>query len=105
VGALYTDADFYRALSNSLSPNGLLVSQVGQSSASDDPPEEHSIDRHLDGFTRGLSEQRFESIREYSEVRTGEKGILCCIVIMTARLTDFAPCNRMAVASIGRGLS
>jgi hypothetical protein len=84
VGALYTDAAFYQALFNSLSPDGLLLSQIGQSSEPDDPPEDHSIDRHLAGFTNGLSAQGFESIREYSEVRTGEKRMICCISIMTA---------------------
>jgi hypothetical protein len=105
VGALYTDAAFYQALYNSLSPDGLLVSQVGQSPDPLSPPDDYSINRHLAGFTQGLSEQGFEIIRQYSEVRTGEKHMICCIVIMTARLTDFAPCNRMAVVSIYRGLS
>jgi hypothetical protein len=72
VGALYTDGAFYQALFNSLSPDGLLISQVGQSPEPLSPPNELSVNRHLAGFTQGLSEQGFESIRQYSEVRTAE---------------------------------
>jgi hypothetical protein len=73
AGALYTDRDFYKSLSNGLSPDGILISQVGEADSIDTPADEHSDDRHLFGFIEGLMDIGFEGIREYQEVRRRER--------------------------------
>jgi spermidine synthase len=67
--ALYTDVHFYQALYNGLSPNGILISQVGETTYSDDPYYTFSEDRHYASFISGLEELGFSKIGEYEEVR------------------------------------
>ena len=73
VEALYTDADFYQALYNGLSPDGILISQVGESSHLNDPFYTFSEDRHFASIINGLDALGFSSIMEYQEVRSLRK--------------------------------
>ena len=73
AGALYTDRDFYKSVSNGLSPDGILISQVGEADSIQTPSDEHSLDRHLHGFIEGLVDIGFEGIRGYQEVRRHER--------------------------------
>lgn len=68
VEALYTDEAFYRALYNGLAPNGILISQVGESSYLDDPYYTFAEDRHYASFVNGLKLRGFGTIAEYEEV-------------------------------------
>jgi hypothetical protein len=73
AGALYTDRNFYESLSNGLSPDGILISQVGEAVRIQTPSDEHSLDRHLYGFIQGLMDIGFGGIRGYQEVRRRER--------------------------------
>jgi hypothetical protein len=73
AGALYTDRNFYESLSNGLSLDGILISQVGQADIIHAPADEHSMNRHLAGFIRGLVNTGFEGVRGYQEVRRRER--------------------------------
>lgn len=65
--ALYGDNSFLNALYNALSPEGILVTQVGNAPAMDDPPEHLTTNSNREIFANTLAEQGFESIADYNE--------------------------------------
>eukprot|EP00539_Tryblionella_compressa_P016361 CAMPEP_0178849840 /NCGR_PEP_ID=MMETSP0746-20121128/20175_1 /TAXON_ID=913974 /ORGANISM="Nitzschia punctata, Strain CCMP561" /LENGTH=749 /DNA_ID=CAMNT_0020515109 /DNA_START=81 /DNA_END=2330 /DNA_ORIENTATION=+ len=67
VEALYTDDEFYQALFNGLSSDGILISQVGEGSWSDDPFYALGEDRHYGSFLKGLKSLGFYKITNYIE--------------------------------------
>jgi spermidine synthase len=68
VEALYTDDAFYQSLYNGLSPNGILLAQVGESPYLDDAYYSFT-DRNFLSFINGLKRLGFGKITEYEEVR------------------------------------
>ena len=77
--ALYTDYAFYQALYNGLAPDGILVSQVGESTSLVDPYYTMSVDRHFAAFINGLKDLGFQRITEYEEV---SKKFVCRGVVL-----------------------
>ena len=70
VDVLYSDGPFLRSLERALSNNGVLVSQVGESSTIDSAAEDHSKNRNRAKFFQSLIACGFESVRDYEEVST-----------------------------------
>jgi spermidine synthase len=69
VANLYTDKYFYESLYRGLTDDGILVAQLGEARAVNDPPEDHSVDRFRLKYIEGLAEAGFKATREYTEVR------------------------------------
>lgn len=70
MAAIYTDRSFYESLFNGLTPDGILISQIGEAESLTDPADTLSTDRSRVEFVDGLIDIGFEGIRRYTEVRT-----------------------------------
>ena len=69
AAALYGDASFLKSLYSALRPNGILLTQVGSAPTLTDPPEQYTLNKNRQVFVDSLTEQGFQSILDYQEVR------------------------------------
>mmetsp|Transcript_21435 Transcript_21435/g.44064 ORF Transcript_21435/g.44064 Transcript_21435/m.44064 type:complete len:372 (+) Transcript_21435:1-1116(+) len=69
--ALYDNIDFLRALYNSMTDNGVIVMQLGESPALTDPADSFGIDENRAVITKLVDEVGFESMHIYEESHSG----------------------------------
>ena len=67
--ALYSNVTFMQSFYNSLSDDGILVMQLGESADLDDPDETYSKYKNRVAAVKLLEHVGFESIHAYEEVR------------------------------------
>ena len=77
VEALYGDGAFLNSLYNSLTDNGVLLTQVGEAvyinDVSETYPENYNYQRYM--YEKGLKNQGFQVVMQYEEPRAGFDGI------------------------------
>jgi hypothetical protein len=72
---LFRDEDFIAAVSNALSPGGVLVAQIGKAGRMNDAPSEFARWSVVDvGLASDLQNHRFVKARQYSEGHGGLMG-------------------------------
>jgi len=68
---LYTHTVFFKALYNSLSDNGIMVLQLGESPNSDEPPDEFTKSSRRAYLTNSLGDVGFQAIHVFEEGHCG----------------------------------
>lgn len=65
VNALYDEGPFLKSMPNALNTDGIFISQVGESTGTNDPPEIYTLDLNRSRLIKSLSRLGFSTIRSY----------------------------------------